>query len=69
MAVMRAGAMRAEAPGAADEAGADGLLSAGLELHRTGDTAAAEWLFRQALDIEPDNATHVFVDNVHVLKT
>ena len=58
---MRSGARRAESPTQADDAGADGLLEAGLELHRAGDVAAAEWLFRQALDIEPDNATGLYL--------
>ena len=53
--------MRAEPPPLAGEAGADGLLEAGLELHRGGDAAAAEWLFRQALDIEPDNASGLYL--------
>jgi tetratricopeptide (TPR) repeat protein len=53
--------MRAAAPSLAGDAGADGLLEAGLELHRGGDAAAAEWLFRQALDIEPDNATGLYL--------
>ncbi len=53
--------MRAEAPAHGDDAGADGLLEAGLALHRAGDAAAAEWLFRQALDIEPDNATGLYL--------
>ena len=53
--------MRAEVPAQADDAGADGLLEAGLELHRAGDAESAEWLFRQALDIEPDNATGLYL--------
>jgi tetratricopeptide (TPR) repeat protein len=53
--------MRAGTPAQDDDAGADGLLEAGLELHRAGDAAAAEWLFRQALDIEPDNATGLYL--------
>ncbi len=58
---MRSGARRAESPAQADDAGADGLLEAGLELHRAGDAAAAEWLYRQSLDIEPDNATGLYL--------
>jgi tetratricopeptide (TPR) repeat protein len=53
--------MRAQGPAQADDAGADGLLEAGLELHRAGDAAAAEWLYRQALDIEPGNATGLYL--------
>ncbi|HWF76727.1 MAG TPA: tetratricopeptide repeat protein [Caulobacteraceae bacterium] len=44
-----------------DDAGVDGLLASGLELRRGGDAAAAEWLFRQALNIEPDNATGLYL--------
>jgi tetratricopeptide (TPR) repeat protein len=50
----------AQAP-ESDDAGVDGLLTAGLELRRAGDAAAGEWLFRQALDIEPDNATGLYL--------
>lgn len=60
MDAMNAGAMRARTPADGD-ASADGLLEAGLELHRGGDAPAAEWLFRQALEIEPDNATGLYL--------
>ena len=53
--------MRAEVPPEGDDTGVDGLLASGLELRRGGDAAAAEWLFRQALDIEPDNATALYL--------
>ncbi len=53
--------MRAQTPADGGDAGADGLLEAGLELHRAGDAAAAEWLFRQVLDLEPDNATGLYL--------
>jgi tetratricopeptide (TPR) repeat protein len=53
--------MRAEVPAPEDDAGAEGLLEAGLQLHRAGDAAAAEWLFRQALDLESDNATGLYL--------
>ncbi len=53
--------MRAEVPPEGDDTGVDGLLASGLELRRGGDAAAAEWLFRQALDIEPGNATGLYL--------